>query len=465
MYAAVFGLCLYAWKDWFKSLCGLIVLMAGLEHADMPRTLFGIPGLNPWNLLFGVILLAWIVSRRREGLRWDMPRRVGVLLLLYMGVIIIGVLRAILDRGQYQEYPVSSLIMEELISTIKWVLPAILLFDGCRTRRRVILALVSLLTMYLLIAVQVTRHIPPESALGGASEGIQQTRLKIGKEIGYHCTDLSVMLAGACWGTIAALPLARKKSHRAAIIVAACVFAYSQALTGGRGGYVAWGAAGLTLCLLKWRKYLLLAPVVVILLPIVFPGAVARMLEGFGQTDVTGQATVDEEAATSGRTVIWPYVLVEIGKSPWIGHGRLAMRRTGLFNRIEAEYPGTDAPHPHNMYFETLFDNGILGSLPIFVFWGLVLIYSGTLFRNRNRLYSAVGGLSFALTLASLFAGIAGQHFYPQEHTSPLWAALFLSLRVHTEEGRARAHAIDAEWYQDQPVLLDGRRTTEPVSA
>jgi O-antigen ligase len=465
MYVAVIGLCAYAWKDWFKSLCGLIILMAGLQHEDMPRTLFGIPGMNAWNLLFGVILLAWIVRRCRERLHWDMPRHVSVMVLLYVAVIVVGVLRAILDRGQYQEYPVSSLIMDELISTVKWILPAILLYDGCRTRRRVVFALVSLLTMYLLIAIQVTRHIPPESALGGAGAGIEHTRLKVGRAIGYHCTDLSVMLAGACWGTVALIPLACKKSFKVTLGTAACMFAYCMALTGGRGGYVAWGATGLTLCLVKWRKHLLLAPVVVILLPIVFPGAVARMLTGFGHTSVDGQETVDKEQLGSGRLLIWPYVVAEVGKSPWIGYGRLAMKRTGLFDRIETEYPGTGAPHPHNAYLETLFDNGILGSLPIVIFWGMVLIYSGALFRSSNRLYSAVGGLSFAGTLSSLFAGITGQHFYPQEHTLPLWAAFFLSLRVYVEESRARVGAMGTEFWRTQPISVEAREATEPVTA
>ena len=36
LYLVVAGLSIYAWKDWFKSLCGLILLMAVIEHEDMP---------------------------------------------------------------------------------------------------------------------------------------------------------------------------------------------------------------------------------------------------------------------------------------------------------------------------------------------------------------------------------------------------------------------------------------------
>ena len=63
----VVGLAIYAWKDWFKSLCGLIVMMAVIQHEDMPHMMMGIQGLNPWNLLMVSIALAWLASRRREG--------------------------------------------------------------------------------------------------------------------------------------------------------------------------------------------------------------------------------------------------------------------------------------------------------------------------------------------------------------------------------------------------------------
>ena len=55
LYIFVTFLAIYAWKDWFKSLCGLILLMAVIEHPDMPKTVLGIQGLNPWNVLFAMI--------------------------------------------------------------------------------------------------------------------------------------------------------------------------------------------------------------------------------------------------------------------------------------------------------------------------------------------------------------------------------------------------------------------------
>jgi len=437
LYIFVTFLCIYAWKDWFKSLCGLILLMAVIEHPDMPKTVLGIQGLNPWNLLFAMIFLAWAASRRREGLTWDMPRHISVLLLMYLGVILFGVLRAVLDRSYIQDYPLKSLISEELINTVKWVLPGILLFDGCRTRRQVVIVLACILSIWCLIAVQLHRLLPLGSILQDGG-GIEYTRIAI-KNMGYAATDLSVMLAGASWGLLAAVPLVQRK-YWVMILAAAGIVFTAMALTGGRAGYLAWGGMGLVLCLLKWRKYLLLAPIVVMLLPMIFPGAVGRMLQGFGQTDVAGQSTVDDYSITSGRTLIWPHVIDKICESPLVGHGRLAMARTGLMTYLALEYSeGEAVGHAHNMYLDTLLDNGILGSLPIFFFWGLMVLYSTRLFRSDNRLCSAVGGVALASMLAELLGGIAGQRFYPREHTMGMWIAMFLMLRVYVEERQIQA--------------------------
>ncbi|MBW2595328.1 MAG: O-antigen ligase family protein [Deltaproteobacteria bacterium] len=438
----VTGLCIYAWKDWFKSLCGLILIMAVIEHESMPKSILGIQGFNLWNVLFLVIFLSWLAERQREGLTWDMPRHVRVLLLLYLGVILVGFLRAVFDRSNIQDYPLKSLISEELINTVKWVLPGVLLFDGCRTRRRLVMALVCLLAMYFLIAVQVIKLMPSNAIYSHLT--LENSRREIG-DSGYNACNVSAMLAGAFWGILAVVPLVHRKKYWIMVLAVAGVFAYGQAITGGRAGYIAWGATGLVLCIVKWRKQLILAPLVVMLLPIVFPAAADRILVGFGQTDVGGQTTTDDSEMTSGRTLMWPYVIDKICESPIVGYGRKAMQRTGLSEYVGIELSDDAWGHPHNMYLETLLDNGILGSIPIFLFWGMVLKYSARLFRSNNRLCSAIGGLTLSLVLTQLFTGIGSQHFYPKEETFGMWMGMFLAIRVYVEEKQIQSGVINAE--------------------
>ena len=149
----VFALGAYAWRDWYKSLCGLILLMAVIEHPDMPKNIMGIQGLNPWNILMADILLAWAVTRKREGLVWDMPRHIAVLLLLYLGVIVFGFARMMDDPAGLGPHTIAGLFSEYFINGMKWVIPGLLLFDGCRTERRVKWALASIVGLYFLLAI------------------------------------------------------------------------------------------------------------------------------------------------------------------------------------------------------------------------------------------------------------------------------------------------------------------------
>jgi len=442
LFGVVMGLSIYAWKDWFVSLCGLILMMAFIEHPDMPKGIFGVQGLNLWNVLFLSIALAWVKWRRRERPNWDMPPYFVLLMTMYVGIIVLGVLRAAFDLGDWGDYSLRNLISEELINTIKWLLPAIMLFDGCRSRRQVILALTCILLMLFFFAVQVVRVMPLEAALGDNGV-INRARMNLGDEVGYSAADLAVLLAGSCWGIIAFIPFIHNKLCRFIVLMAAGVVVFAGASTGGRGGYVSCGITGLVLCLVKWRRYLLVAPVIALLLPVVLPGATARMLQGFGQVDAEGHTSVDEEALSAGRLEIWPYVVEKISESPWIGYGRQAQIRTGLARWLSVNLRQTFG-HPHNMYLELLMDNGILGAVPILAVYTTVIWLTLGLFRSKNRLYSAVGGLGLALVLSNLIAGITGQHYYPQEHTLGIWAAMFLSLRVHVEETKAKAGLADS---------------------
>ena len=233
---------------------------------------------------------------------------------------------------------------------------------------------------------------------------------------------------------------------------AAGIVVFGQALTGGRAGYIAWVATGLVLCVLKWRKYLLLAPVVLILVPSIFPGVVDRMLTGFGEIDYAGENITDDYAVTSGRIIIWPYVIDKISQSPLVGYGRLAMQRTGLTDQLISDL-NEGFGHPHNMYLETLLDNGILGSIPIFLFWGILLLYIGRLFKSDNRLCSAVGGMALAMMLTQLFAGLGSQHFYPEESTLGVWAAMFLAVRVYLEQEHSQISIAATESYEDEESM------------
>jgi len=442
---AVLFLVVYAWKDWYKSLCGLILFTALAERPDIPRSIFGVAGLNYWNLMMGNLLLAWFFSRRRERLRWDMPRYINVLILLYLAVILVATYRMLVDRTGLEDITTGELIADDLVNTLKWPLPGLMLFDGCRSRQRFRLGLIATLGVYVLLALQCARQISPSLDV---SELERKSREVLERQTGYHRVDLSTMLAGASWAIFASRVLVRRGLPRLAVMGVAALVVYGQLLTAGRAGYVTCAAVGLILLSQRWRGYLMLLPVGAIAISLAVPAVVDRMFEGFGDEEElidSGGVALDQNKVTAGRSRIWPYVIEKIQERPWIGWGRKAQRRTGLALFAQEEL-GDRFGHPHNAYLEMLLDSGIVGFVPVMLLYGVVLFQGLSLFRDsRSPVFVAAGGAALALTLAWLGGSIGSQTLYPRQSNLGMWCAVGLMLRVSIERTRAMGLARRAE--------------------
>jgi len=450
------GLSLYAWRDWYRALCGLVLLIAAIQHPDMPKSLFGIQGVNPWNVLFLAVVAGWLVGRRREGLRWDMPGPVVVLLLCYLAVVVVSFARMIGDTEKILiEHTTAGLVSEHLINAIKWTIPGIMMFDGARSRQRLVLGLSAILGLYALIAIQVIKWMPIGAGLTG--DDLNQLGLKLVNRMGWHRVNLSEMLAGASWAAFTVHVLPRRWPQKLGLLLLAALLLLAQALTGGRTGYGTWLAVGLVLCTLRWRRYLLVIPLAVALVPLLVPGAAARLAQGFSQetfdrrSEAIGVAEGDVDAytVTAGRNIAWPLVIEKIKEAPWTGWGKLAMWRTGLTYFLYYHYGGANGGelffHPHNAYLELLLDNGILGFVPVMVFYVVVLVCSFRLLLDgRSRIFVAIGGVTTALIVSLFVASIGSQTFYPREGAVGLWCAMGLMLRVWIERKRAVALALKA---------------------
>ena len=432
LFILVAFLVIYAWKDWFKSLCGLILLMAFLEHPDMPKTLGGIQGLNPWNILFVSVVLSWLVNRKREGLTWQLPRIMTVLLVICLCIIVIGFARLMMDRQSLAGSTALGLFSDQLFNTLKYPIPGLMLFDGCRTERRLWLATFCTLAISVLLSLLVAKAIPARSVFEGG-EHIDNKRLSACKETGYRRTWMSPLLAGGTWAFVACFPICRRKWQKVAVVAAAVIGVYGMALTGGRAGYAAFVAIGLILCLLRWRKGLLPACLVPVVLLAIFPASSERLFSGFEATNLSGQATRDVGAITAGRSDFWPIVIDKIAESPYVGYGRLGMIRSGATQRCADEL-GAGVPHPHNMYLQWMLDNGLLGMAPVVILFGWILFIAGRLFMDRQRPWCSVaGGICLAYVLAQLIGGFGSGEFYPEAVSVSMWAVLFLMVRVHVE--------------------------------
>lgn len=456
VYVFVAVLLVYAWRDWFKSLCGLILLTAVMGRLDFPQSFAGIQGLNVWNILLADIFLAWLANRRHEGLVWDMPRSITVFLLLWLGVILVGWVRMMLDRSLLTHLTTASLISEQLINTIKWPIAGLLLFDGCRTRHRIKWALASILLLFALFAIQIARYVPPKVVF---EPGNMRARSNIGEDIGINVNGASKMMSGVPWAILAGMPLVTQRRYRFFMLGAFILNLYALALTGGRSGYIACSATLMLLCLLRWRRYLFLLPLLVLILPVALPGATSRMLMGFGETDITGEETTNLYNVTSGRSEIWPYVVSKIGEAPIIGFGREAMTRTGVRKTLENELGQWETvSHPHCAYLEVLLDNGLIGFVIIVGLHAFIWVYAIRLFIDRtDPLCAAAGGVALALLTGHLVSNMGGQYFYPDRIDVGCWCAIGVMLRLYVARSRLLAEVNETSaiaMYPNKAIMV-----------
>lgn len=436
-------------KDWYKGVCGLILLMAVLERPDMPHAMLGIPGLNPWNFLLLVTVCSWMLHKQREQLRWDMPPGISFLLILQFLLFTIGFLRIFFDRAGLEEIEIlreyglnfgtgAALWNEYFINTLKWAIPGLLLFHGCNSRSRLIMAIFSLLAMYLVLSLLVYKAVPPWKIID--VDSLSKYAIKLDKRVGYHRVDLSAMLAGASWAFFSVIILVRQGWQRVGLLLAGGMIILGQALTGGRAGYMAWCLIGLFFGLFRWRKFLIIMPLVVVLVLTFIPQVKERVLVGFEAETETSlpSSEVNVKTLTAGRDGIWRLTLDQSGEAPLLGHGRLAIHRTGVVRQAIVEL-GEPFGHPHSAYLEQLVDNGIIGLVIVLIFYLAVVAKSLSLLRDKTAtLYVAVGGMALALILAQLITSLTSQSFYPRQGVVGMWCAIGIMLRVFVEREKAR---------------------------
>ena len=447
----------YAWKDWFRAACWLVLLVVIIQHPDMPKSIFGIPGFNLWNVLFLNVVLSWLSARKKNRLKWDMPSKINTLFFIYALVILLAVFRLFMDQSgikeladatpslNFMEISTVKIFSEYIINCFKWTTLAFIIFEGAKTEDRVKFGLWIVVLVYILFSIQVIKSMGLGS-LKISGDALQYKAFKVlSSNVGFHRVNLSMMLSGGFWMVFCMKEYVSSKKFYFLIIPMCLTIFVAQALTGGRMGYVTWAILGFLLCIFKWRKYFLLIPFVIMGIGIIAPSAIDRLTTGLVSNDdeFSEEASTDFEvqeidtaAMTSGRVLVWPMVVDAIYDRPIIGYGRLAMTNTtGITLEMINQYgEGELFPHPHNAYLELLLETGLLGSIPIFYLYYLFLKYSFSLFiDNRKSVYIVVGGATFSILVSLLVAGFGSQSFYPREGSIPMWCLLGLMLRVYVD--------------------------------
>jgi O-antigen ligase len=447
LYLGTSGLMVLALRYWYAALCGLVFLTVLMQHPSMPTSMFGIPGCNPWNMVFLAVFFSWLLHRPTEPPRAKVPPAAVILFSLFVFMVVAAGLAGALDHrsvqgplaGRLTFFPV---FVDAVLNPLKYLMVGVMFFDGARTEQRARWALYSAVGSGVCYALLMFKSMKQRVF----TISFEDSRRLTDKLVGLYANDLAELLTFTIWaGVLVAFLLASRWRRLGWLFLAASVVPPFMALK-SRAGFAAFGAVGLALGLLRWRRILILFPLMIVLTLWAAPDVVDRVMMG---VDVEAAEYSWDEISAGRLTNIWPPVIEQIGRSPIIGHGRLAILRKDCYDAI-LEREKLVPTHPHNSYLEVLLDTGMVGLLiSAACCVGLFVVHYRLLRGPRARTpanqfigetthvmfldplrhgqaIAALGGAGMAALVTELSAGLSGSSFFPSQSSVPylcIWGA------------------------------------------
>ncbi len=425
MYGVLAAIIIAGFRRWFLTLCALIVLTALHDHRYFKESIAGIGGLKPYNVLLAFAVLHWIQQRRAEGLHWDARPSMSLGIVAYVLIVIYGASYAFLDIESLRRaagWDYSSLLVQEILNPLKMILPAILLFDGCRSRNRMTSGMLSLAGLAFVTGAYIIKLIPVGSLAD--ADSVLRYRHRIDRDLGLYPNDVVSIFVPGFWVALSMAWAMRSKLWRAVLLASAAALALALLLTQSRTGMAAFVVVGLVVGLLRFRKFTL---ILLVALPAVYFGLEslsANWSRGFAMRDATGVAT-DWNEVSNGRIELWGWAWHDIMMAPMLGQGRLF--------QLREPYGAVMLPaHPHNAYLDIWAQYGLLGLMVILMlFAGLLSIAWRVMKCGRDRLERAVGVSAFAAVLTNFVIAVAGHGFMPRVSSVITFCTCALACRIY----------------------------------
>jgi len=433
LYLFVAGLMLLSIRRWFLALCGLLFLTVIMQHPSMPREIAGFQGLNPWNAAFLFIFIMWLVNRRTDPPRAGTSIHAGIVFVSFVTILVLAGLVAVTDARAIKsdmgvQLSIKDVLIETIVNPLKFLIVGLMFYDGATTRGRIRQALFAAVSSGMVYAALMYKTMK----LGVFTMDFSAARRATDKLIGLYANDMAEVLAFSMWGAVFLVFLIHRNVLRIPWLVATAAIVPAFLSLKSRAGFLAFALTGMALGALRWRKILLALPITVLLVVLFAPDVVDRVMTGVSSE---GPVEHDWDAISAGRTTyLWPAALAQIGQSPIVGHGRLAILRTGSFDTI-LDALGRVPAHPHSSYLEILLDAGAVGLIVCLACIVGIFRASWRLLRERNDpLMTTIGAVGVIAIVTELSAGVAGSSFYPSQSAVPYLCVWGVAVRVAREK-------------------------------
>ena len=423
--------CVFCLRD-FRAGVALLVLLMPVAQSDVfPRSMFGITGLNPLNLLIATTIVAFVM--RRAGEKKAHKLFPWQLALLYIAPFTMG---AVMGAPHVGEIPPSFRELDLVQFTNAfgyvrdlWAKPMLFIVYALligaavarsdRPDRFLTPMIVSVFTMALLAVLYVAASGATLAELSGTYARSFLSAL------GMHANDLGRLYATAyalllfIWDRT---PMSRWTLKTVCLLAMGAVV-LALLLTFSRGAMFGFVVVNAIYLFARRRlKVLLLGGLVGAVGLALMPGAVWYRL-------TMGLASGDLNMITAGRTGdIWTPLIPELADHPVLGNGLGSV----MYSRAMIDGRLWEISHPHNAYLEAYMNMGTVGLVLLLGFW----IWMWKRFRKESRnaeLAPELRGLfegAAAGLAAFLIAGFAGSSLQPDATQAFIWLAFGMLLGV-----------------------------------
>ena len=223
---------------------------------------------------------------------------------------------------------------------------------------------------------------------------------------------------------------ARRVWLKVAIGILAATSVYCLMYSFSRGGYVAALAGLIVVGILKTRKFLILAVVIVLAWQTLLPASVQQRIEM--TTDGTGQL---EDHSAAERLVLWKDAMDLFLRNPVTGTG------FETYEYMDRVGPYRDT---HNYFVKVLAETGIIGTaLFLILLWRSMRLGLNLFKSTQNSLWSALALGFVALMCSALVANFFGDRWTYQQLDGYLWILLGCVLTGTRIVGEVREPSAD----------------------
>lgn len=452
--------CIFTFIDFRVGVVLLILLVPIANSSVFPHQLFGITGLNPFNvLLMGTLASYWLRSRPGEAFRDLLPQK--LIWLYIIPIVFAGMLgsrhvgdmaHSLYAAGTIEFTGAAGYLRDVVIKPLLFVLFALLVSRAvARSSDPARFIMPMLLSVCIMSLMSVLYVYLSGYSLGELASSTARTFFL---PLGIHANDLGRLYAVAYGMLLFCFAATERPQMKVPLLIAMGAVVIALVFTFSRGAFVGFMVINLIFLLSRRNVAGFLVFLVLLALAMAFmPGAVyERLAAGFDG---------NLNALTAGRTEeIWLPLLPEMSRSPLWGNGLLSITWSDAMTH-NTILPVT---HPHNAYLQAYMDMGILGlGLLLAYFWH---VWHGLRSLSRDeRVTPGMRGVfegAAAGLVCLLIAGMAGGGLTPGPEQSFLWLAIGFMYGEQARQRQATQAQAAAAGAARQPGGMAGGPSAVP---